>query len=275
MPLAGQDLDGHAVDLARLRGKVVVVAFGASWERGSRKQVTTFDALSRALGDGLAIVRVDSDEDLASARQGTAGARFITVFDRAEGHCSPIGALAHRWGVDALPETFLVDSAGNLRFHFVNDRDWASADAIGCVRALAADPMPVIATAPVGASAPTPICVDAPVSPDAVIRGTITFADAKGLRPGTAIFVVAKPEAGGSPIAIDKLTYRGGDVPFELDQTKTMIAGTPFGGAVVVTARYDQDGDALSKQPGDRYGEVHVAVPATGVKLVLDRVVGR
>jgi hypothetical protein len=40
----------------------------------------------------------------------------------------------------------------------------------------------------------------------------------------------------------------------------------------VITARYDQDSDAISKQPGDVTGIARVKVPATNVELKLDTV---
>src|SRR6185503_5518330 len=49
-----------------------------------------------------------------------------------------------------------------------------------------------------------------------------------------------------------------------------MVAGTELSGDVVVTARYDQDTDALTKQPGDITGQVRVTIPADNVKLTLD-----
>ena len=51
-----------------------------------------------------------------------------------------------------------------------------------------------------------------------------------------------------------------------------MPGGTGFAGDVVVTARYDQDGDALSKQPGDVSGEVKATIPADKLDLALDTV---
>jgi hypothetical protein len=37
-------------------------------------------------------------------------------------------------------------------------------------------------------------------------------------------------------------------------------------------ARYDQDSDAMSKQPGDVTGQLRVKIPAVNVKLALDTV---
>ena len=74
------------------------------------------------------------------------------------------------------------------------------------------------------------------------------------------------------PLAVEKLTWKDGGLPFELSEANAMIAGTQLVGDVVVTARYDQDGDAISKQPGDVTGSIHVTIPAENVKLVLDTI---
>ena len=62
------------------------------------------------------------------------------------------------------------------------------------------------------------------------------------------------------------------DLPFEMTEKQAMIAGTELTGDVVVTARYDQDGDALSKQSGDITGSIKVKIPADNVTLTLDEV---
>jgi hypothetical protein len=51
-----------------------------------------------------------------------------------------------------------------------------------------------------------------------------------------------------------------------------MVAGTELSGDVVVMARYDQDSDAMTKEPGDVTGQLRVKVPANDVKLSLDTV---
>ena len=51
-----------------------------------------------------------------------------------------------------------------------------------------------------------------------------------------------------------------------------MIGGTGFAGSVVVSVRYDQDSDAMSKQPGDVTGKADAAIPSAGVALILDTV---
>ena len=51
-----------------------------------------------------------------------------------------------------------------------------------------------------------------------------------------------------------------------------MVTGGGVVLGVIVTARYDQDGDALTKQAGDLTGQARVKVPAEAVALALDTV---
>jgi hypothetical protein len=76
----------------------------------------------------------------------------------------------------------------------------------------------------------------------------------------------------GSPLAVERLTWSGDAIPFELTDENAMSAGTELAGDIVVMARYDQDSDALSRQPGDVTGQVRTKVPADKVELKLDTV---
>jgi hypothetical protein len=127
-----------------------------------------------------------------------------------------------------------------------------------------------------GLAAPDP---DRPIDPSHRIAGTITI-DPKTrakLTPGTSVFLTAKRagadgEPSGPPLAVEKLSWAGDGMAFELTEAQAMTAGTDLSGEVVVMARYDQDSDALSRQPGDVTGQVRVKIPAEHVKLTLDTV---
>jgi hypothetical protein len=117
------------------------------------------------------------------------------------------------------------------------------------------------------------------IDPNRRIVGTIKpHAKAKDrLAAGGAVFVIVKkagPDGApvGPPLAVDKLTWQKDELKFTMTEAQAMIGGTELVGDVVVTARYDQDGDALSKQPGDVVGEIRVKVPADNVTLTLDDV---
>jgi hypothetical protein len=126
-----------------------------------------------------------------------------------------------------------------------------------------------------GLPAPDPNRV---VDPTHHVRGTIrVHPKAKDRAPiGGSLFVIVKRDvdgkASGPPLAVDKLTLSKDDLPFEMTERQAMIGGTELTGDVVVLVRYDHDGDALSKQPGDVTGEAHVKIPADKVVVTLDTI---
>ncbi len=120
---------------------------------------------------------------------------------------------------------------------------------------------------------------DRPIDPTRRVAGTILANAAAKARAtaGTSIFLVVKRagpsgEPVGSALAVEKLSWKQDGVAFELTDAQAMIAGTELTGDVIVTARYDQDSDAISKQPGDIVGQVRAKIPADGLKLTLDTV---
>jgi len=115
------------------------------------------------------------------------------------------------------------------------------------------------------------------IDPSHHVRGVIAV-DAKAkVPPGGVVYLAAKrPGPDGKPIdpplAVERLTYQGGELPFELGEAQAMVAGTELVGDVVITAHYAQNGDALSKASGDVTGSARVKIPAEGVKITLDTV---
>lgn len=117
------------------------------------------------------------------------------------------------------------------------------------------------------------------VDPNKYIKGVIkTSAGLKDkVKAGTAVFVTAKKADGagqpmpGPPLAVSRIEWPAtGDLAFQLTEADQMIQGTQFSGDVVVAVRYDQDSDALSKQPGDLTGQLKVTIPAKDVTVTLD-----
>jgi hypothetical protein len=114
------------------------------------------------------------------------------------------------------------------------------------------------------------------------IRGTIRIADklADKAQSGSTLFLVARTfvEGGGGGsagpvLAVQRYTTSTWPLSFELTQDNVMLAGMRLSGKVVLTARVDQDGDAMTKQAGDIEGtSPPITVPAQNVALVLDTV---
>jgi hypothetical protein len=115
--------------------------------------------------------------------------------------------------------------------------------------------------------------------PKTVLSGVIKL-DGKlksKVAPGDVIFLVARKfdasGAPGIPLAVKKLTVSKFPLEFELDSRDAMMAGTQLAGKVVVTARVDKDGDAMSKNPGDVTGQSKpLEPPQKNVVVDLDKV---
>lgn len=109
--VAGEGV-GDRVDLARLRGRVVVLDFWASWCAPCRRSIPIVNDLSRDLTHrGVSFYGVNTEPVPASRVADfhrELGARFPSLHD-------PDGALQTRYGVEALPTLVVVDTEGRIR----------------------------------------------------------------------------------------------------------------------------------------------------------------
>ncbi|MEO8700272.1 MAG: hypothetical protein ABI867_09520 [Kofleriaceae bacterium] len=127
-----------------------------------------------------------------------------------------------------------------------------------------------------GFSSPDP---NRAIDPGKRVRGTIKL-DAKirdRVKPGAAVFLMirrAGPDGKptGMPLAVDKVTWGGDALAFELSEKQAMVSVTQLTGDVVVMARFDQDTDALTKQPGDVTGMTRTTIPSDNVAVTLDTI---
>jgi hypothetical protein len=62
---------------------------------------------------------------------------------------------------------------------------------------------------------------------------------------------------------------------FELGPGDRMIQTMPFAGPMTLTARVDADGNAMSRAPGDLFGDAAAPVDpgATGIDVVIDEAI--
>ena len=113
-------VDGHAVDLADLRGKLVFLNFWATWCVPCRREMPAMERLHRAYRErGLVVVAVNYKE---STREVQAfleelGLTFVVPLD-------PKGTVTRTFGVRALPVTYLVDRDGKILWKAQGRRDW-------------------------------------------------------------------------------------------------------------------------------------------------------
>ena len=114
------------------------------------------------------------------------------------------------------------------------------------------------------------------------LSGTIALAGgyASKVKAGSTLFIIVRRDAGdgqkGMLLAAKKIPVTGAKMfPLAYTVTKAdiMMQGTVLAGTVRVSARIDQDGDAISKQPGDIVGASAKAhkVGAKGIDFGLDK----
>lgn len=160
-------LDGKPIKLSDYRGKVVLVNFWASWcdtckvEKPSLAQMAKdfpeLDVIALAADNDVAKVLMSLVRSLRPMAQLPAPAAesgysfdeakaifqrelperpaFNVLLDPPQGD-DTIGTIARRWGIDAVPESALIDRQGNIRAYFGNRRDWTSAAAQTCIRSV-------------------------------------------------------------------------------------------------------------------------------------------
>jgi peroxiredoxin len=116
-----QKSDAGSVSLADLSGKVVMVHFWATWCPPCVEELPTLDRLHNStLGKDFEMLAVSVDEGGAGAV-----APFIqknrlnlpVLFD-------PGGDVARLYGTYKLPETYIVDRQGVVRYKAIGPRDW-------------------------------------------------------------------------------------------------------------------------------------------------------
>ncbi|WP_199516670.1 TlpA family protein disulfide reductase [Nucisporomicrobium flavum] len=111
--LTGTTLTGATFDAAALRGKVVLVNVWASWCDPCRQELPVLAAAQRRwAARGLAVVGIDIRDNAESARALLSGLGVQDLQSIAD----PQGTTAVAWGARGVPETFVVDRSGQVRW---------------------------------------------------------------------------------------------------------------------------------------------------------------
>lgn len=112
----------QTVDLARLRGKVVVLNLWATWCAPCVEELPSLLALQKKM-PGIEVVGVSTDQDDAVYRKFLVrhNVDLLTVRDADQ----KVNSL---YGTVLIPETYIIDRTGVLRRKFIGAQDWTGAE---------------------------------------------------------------------------------------------------------------------------------------------------
>jgi thiol-disulfide isomerase/thioredoxin len=113
LQLQGKTLDGHAFDLDRLRGRVVLLQYWATWCELCKQDMQQLKTLQAKYGQkGFTVVGINLDKDGRTATQYLANARWPWQQLHETGGMD--SRLANQMGIQTLPTMILIDKSGRV-----------------------------------------------------------------------------------------------------------------------------------------------------------------
>jgi peroxiredoxin len=114
------DLAGKTVRLADFRGKLVFLNFFATWCGPCRDEMPAMERIHQAhKAQGLVVLAVDAQESVKAVRAFREELKltFPTLIDAD-------GVVSLKYGVRALPVSFLINRDGFIRWRAIGSRPW-------------------------------------------------------------------------------------------------------------------------------------------------------
>lgn len=120
----------QSADLAKLRGKVVVLNLWATWCAPCVEELPSLLAMQKELPN-VAIVAISLDQDDTTYREFLARHHVDLVTIRDES-----GRINSLYGTAQIPETYVIDRNGMLRRKFVSAQNWTSPEIVDYLKRL-------------------------------------------------------------------------------------------------------------------------------------------
>lgn len=126
------------VALSSFRGKVVFLNFWATWCNVCKSEKPGLEEMAAELeSDDFVVLTLASNPSWADIQQYyPKGSPLKVLLDPPAGEDN-LGVIAKSFGITAVPESFIIDRQGRIRYYFINKRDWHSGVALTCLRAVA------------------------------------------------------------------------------------------------------------------------------------------
>lgn len=125
------DWSGRQISLASLRGKVVLVNFWATWCSTCKVEIPSMEALVSTLKDQpFKLLAISVDDSWAKVRNYFAQGTKLTVL------LDQDSQVTHSYGTEKLPESYLIDKEGNIRYYVISDRNWNQPNVVACLNSL-------------------------------------------------------------------------------------------------------------------------------------------
>lgn len=127
-----KNLEGSEISLEDFEGKVVFLNFWATWCGPCREEMPSMEKLwQRFKEEAFVILAVDlrEEKEEVNSFMKDYGLTFSVLLDSR-------GEVANKYGIRAIPTTFLIDSEGRIVGKALGARDWASEDAFDLIEHL-------------------------------------------------------------------------------------------------------------------------------------------
>ena len=116
-------LDGERYTLSKLRGKVVLVNFWATWCAPCRQEIPDLSRLHTRYKDRDFMVLGISMDEISPKKIQKFARNYKISYPVLHGPQSELGKISKSYGgIQAIPTTFLIDKQGNIRARYIGAR---------------------------------------------------------------------------------------------------------------------------------------------------------
>ncbi len=128
-------MSGEHIDLAKLRGEVVLVNFWATWCPPCIEEIPSLDHLNEQLaGKPFRVLGIDVGESKAQVQKflKKVPAAYPIILD-------PNGVTTAPWKIRAFPTSYIVDKDGRLRYGYFGGLAWDDEEVVTLIENLIAE----------------------------------------------------------------------------------------------------------------------------------------